>query len=55
MLLDPTGQRLGLGEQLFRTDEVSSLRQGSAEPEWIAQEIGFAIPRALKTNPAVNE
>jgi protein SCO1 len=29
--------------------------QGSAEPEWIAQEIGFAIPRALKANPAVNE
>ena len=29
--------------------------QGSAEPEWIAQEIGFAIPREFKTHPAVNE
>jgi protein SCO1 len=29
--------------------------QGSAEPEWIAQEIGFAIPREFKKNPAVNE
>lgn len=29
--------------------------QGSAEPEWIAQEIGFAIPREFKRKPAVNE
>ena len=29
--------------------------QGSGEPEWIAQEIGFAIPRELKKHPAVNE
>jgi protein SCO1/2 len=29
--------------------------QGSAEPDWIAQEIGFAIPRAFKKNPRVNE
>jgi protein SCO1/2 len=29
--------------------------QGSAEPEWIAQEIGFAIPREFKKKPAVNE
>jgi protein SCO1/2 len=29
--------------------------QSSAEPEWIAQEIGFAIPREFKTHPAVNE
>jgi protein SCO1/2 len=29
--------------------------QGSAEADWIAQEIGFAIPRAMKRNPAVNE
>jgi protein SCO1 len=29
--------------------------QGSAEPEWIAQEIGFAIPRSFKKHPAVNE
>lgn len=29
--------------------------QGSAEPEWIAQEIGFAIPRKLKRHPRVNE
>lgn len=29
--------------------------QGSAEPEWIAQEIGFAIPWEFKKNPAVNE
>ena len=29
--------------------------QGSAEPEWIAQEIGFAVPRAFKRKPAVNE
>lgn len=29
--------------------------QGSAEPEWIAQEIGFAIPRKFKRHPRVNE
>jgi len=29
--------------------------QGSGEPEWIAQEIGFAIPRQFKKHPAVNE
>ena len=29
--------------------------QGSAEPEWIAQEIGFAVPREFKRKPAVNE
>ena len=29
--------------------------QGSAEPEWIAQEIGFAVPRAFKRNPRVND
>ena len=29
--------------------------QGSAEPEWIAQEIGFAVPRAFKRHPRVNE
>ena len=29
--------------------------QGSAEPEWIAQEIGFAIPREFKKHAAVNE
>lgn len=29
--------------------------QGSAEPAWIAQEIGFAIPRQFKKHPAVNE
>jgi protein SCO1/2 len=29
--------------------------QSSGEPEWIAQEIGFAIPRGLKRNPALNE
>jgi protein SCO1 len=29
--------------------------QGSAEPDWIAQEIGFAIPRQFKKHPAVNE
>jgi protein SCO1/2 len=29
--------------------------QSSGEPEWIAQEIGFAIPRGLKRDPAVNE
>jgi protein SCO1/2 len=29
--------------------------QSSGEPEWIAQEIGFAIPRKFKTRPAVNE
>jgi len=29
--------------------------QGSGEPEWIAQEIGFAIPREFKRNPALNE
>lgn len=29
--------------------------QGSGEPDWIAQEIGFAIPRSLKKHPGVNE
>jgi protein SCO1 len=29
--------------------------QGSGKPEWIAQEIGFAIPRRFKRNPAINE
>ncbi|MCU1331386.1 MAG: SCO1/SenC family protein [Candidatus Angelobacter sp.] len=29
--------------------------QGSGEPPWIAQEIGFAIPREFKKHPAINE
>jgi protein SCO1 len=29
--------------------------QGSAEAEWIAQEIGFAIPRRFKRHPRVND
>ena len=29
--------------------------QGSAEPDWIAQEIGFAVPRQFKRHPRVNE
>jgi protein SCO1 len=29
--------------------------QGSGEPQWIAQEIGFAIPREFKKHPTVNE
>jgi protein SCO1 len=29
--------------------------QGSAEPEWIAQEIGFAVPRRFKRHPRVND
>jgi len=29
--------------------------QGSGEPEWMAQEIGFAIPREFKKHPAINE
>ncbi len=29
--------------------------QGSGEPDWIAQEIGFAVPREFKRAPAVNE
>jgi protein SCO1/2 len=29
--------------------------QGSGEPEWIAQEIGFSIPRRFKKHPRVNE
>ena len=29
--------------------------QGSAEPVWIAKEIGFAVPRQFKRHPAVNE
>jgi protein SCO1/2 len=29
--------------------------QGSAEPDWIAQEIGFAIPRQFKRRPLVND
>jgi protein SCO1 len=29
--------------------------QGSAEPEWIAQEIGFAVPRNFKRHPRVND
>jgi protein SCO1/2 len=34
---------------------VWGMCQGSAEPEWIAQEIGFAVPRAFKRHPRVNE
>jgi protein SCO1/2 len=29
--------------------------QGSAEPDWIAQEIGFAVPRQFKRHPRVND
>jgi len=29
--------------------------QGSAEPDWIAQEIGFAVPRQFKRHPLVND
>lgn len=29
--------------------------QGSGNPEWIAQEVGFSIPRELKRHPRVNE
>jgi protein SCO1/2 len=29
--------------------------QGSGEPDWIAQEIGFAVPREFKKHPAINE
>jgi len=29
--------------------------QGNGEPQWIAQEIGFAVPREFKKHPAVNE
>ncbi len=29
--------------------------QGSGKPEWIAQEVGFAIPREFKRNPRINE
>jgi protein SCO1/2 len=29
--------------------------QGSAEPEWVAQEIGFAVPRQFKRHPRVND
>ena len=29
--------------------------QGSAEPDWIAQEIGFAVPRRFKRQPRVND
>lgn len=29
--------------------------QGSGEPAWIAQEIGFAVPRQFKKRPAINE
>ena len=29
--------------------------QGSADPVWIAQEIQFAVPRALKRHPNVND
>jgi protein SCO1 len=29
--------------------------QGSAEPEWIAQEIQFAVPREFKRHPRINE
>jgi len=29
--------------------------QGSGEPKWMAQEIGFAIPREFKKHPAVND
>jgi protein SCO1 len=29
--------------------------QGSGEPSWIAQEIGFAVPRQFKRHPRVND
>ena len=29
--------------------------KGSAEPEWIAEAIGFAIPRQFKRHPRVND
>ena len=29
--------------------------QGNGQPEWIAQEIGFAVPREFKKHPAINE
>jgi protein SCO1/2 len=29
--------------------------QGSAEPDWIADEIGFAVPREFKRQPRVND
>ena len=29
--------------------------QGSSEPEWIAQEIQFAVPRQFKKHPRVND
>jgi protein SCO1/2 len=29
--------------------------QGSGEPSWIAQEIGFAVPREFKKHPAIND
>jgi protein SCO1/2 len=29
--------------------------QGSADPSWIAKEIGFAVPREFKRHPAVND
>lgn len=29
--------------------------QGSAEPEWIAQEVQFAVPRRFKRHPRVND
>ena len=29
--------------------------QGNGEPEWLAQEIQFAVPREFKKNPLVNE
>ena len=29
--------------------------QGNGEPQWIAQEIGFAVPREFKKHPAINE
>ena len=29
--------------------------QGSGDPAWIAQEIGFAVPRQFKKHPAIND
>jgi protein SCO1/2 len=29
--------------------------QGNGEPEWMAKEIGFAIPRQFKKHPAIND
>jgi protein SCO1/2 len=56
--VDDLRHRLGFADPDPEVDRDKSKHSGMlryAEPEWIAQEIGFAIPREFKRSPAVNE